>query len=254
MFKNAENHNLGRGRLFIDLFAPGSTVRSGRERYIGNTPNFSLSASAEKKDHYSSDSKVKVKDRSVLISVDHMGKFTTDQIDVDNVAMFLLGEGSEVTQAAVAAGATITAKVSKGYHVQIGQTETNSGGLRGLTVSAVAPGVANVDYVLDAEAGRIFFPTTSALADGSNVTITYAAAAQTRSRVVSGNTEIRCALRFEADNAEGENANYYMRNVRLMPDGEFLLKGDEWQEIAFNAECLTLGNLPAVARNGAPFI
>jgi hypothetical protein len=46
------------------------------------------------------------------------------------------------------------------------------------------------------------------------------------------------ALFFEADNAEGENVNYWFPYTNMTPNGTFALKGDTWQVMSFTIEAL----------------
>jgi len=41
-----------------------------------------------------------------------------------------------------------------------------------------------------------------------------------------------------------------MPYVKLMPNGDFALKGDEWQQLSFNIEVLKKGTLEAVYMDG----
>src|SRR5688572_8082154 len=94
-----KKYTLGRGRLYFDAFLPNTKTKTG-ERYIGNTPSLSLTIESESLDHFDSDGGVRTKDDSVLLQLNRTGAFVTDNIDPENVALFLLGSATALVQAA----------------------------------------------------------------------------------------------------------------------------------------------------------
>ena len=50
-------------------------------------------------------------------------------------------------------------------------------------------------------------------------------------------------MAFVANNAAGYNDDYYWPYVKLSPDGDFSLKGDEWLNMTFNFEVLKRDSL-----------
>ena len=46
------------------------------------------------------------------------------------------------------------------------------------------------------------------------------------------------ALRYTEYNAQGPNKVWYFPSVKLSPNGDYALKGDEWQQIPFSIEIL----------------
>ena len=72
--------------------------------------------------------------------------------------------------------------------------------------------------------------------------------------MVSSSNSVYGALRFVADNPKGDNRDYYFPYVKLAPDGDYALKGDEWQQISFSFEVLKkASNIEAVYVDGRPF-
>lgn len=244
-----KNYTLGRGRVFFDRFAPnvvvGATTRGEGERYIGNTPEFTLTSESEELDHYDSDAGVRVKDASVQLSLDRSGSFTADSIDRENLALFFLGDAATLTQSS-ATGQIENLTVKRGMFYQLGVTPSNPSGVRKVTVTLITDDAgtpvtiaASGNYEVDEDRGRIYIlPAAAAIADGDIIIVTYNVAASTREQVVSKTQSIYGAIRFVANNPKGPNRDYYFPYVKLSPDGDYNLKGDEWQQMGFTMEIL----------------
>lgn len=237
------NYTLGRGRVFFSRFLPGTQTPEGF-RYIGNTPAFSLTITSDNLDHFSSDEGIKEKDLTIPLSVTRTGKLTTDAILPDNVAMFFFGTAEKLAQGAVAAADYTLTDVKVGFFYQLGQTAENPVGLRGLDLAGATykKGATTLtlgtDLKVDADTGMVEILAGGTLADGDDITINVAVKASTRERVISGSTPVEGAIRYIANNPQGKNLDYYLPYVKITPDGDYTLKGDELQQIPFNIEAL----------------
>lgn len=263
------NYTLGRGEVYFARRDPITGLLGG-ERYIGNTPEFNLTAEEEKLEHFSSDRGIRVKDATVTLQVNYTGTITTDNIDAENVALFFLGENQTLTvaQATVAAeqvGVTGVG-VEKGMYYQLGSTPNNPSGARGVifpgatgTAFALKKGnvdlVSGVDYIVNGALGRVeILETSVTVQDGDVLVATYTVAASTRERVISGSTAIEGVLRYLAYNPKGKQIDYFMAAATLSPNGDFPLKADEWQSIPFNVEITKKDDqTPAIIADGRPF-
>lgn len=241
---------LGRGKLYFDRFAAGTKIPTGVEKYFGNTTELNFSLSSEKLDHFSSESGVRVKDDSVTLQTDSTGNFITDNITKENLALFFLGDEETLTVAGAAgvADAGIDSLVLGTYY-QIGKTAGSPSGAREISTVVVKldPSGANTtvaalnNFTLDLDLGRVYWHADSvALNDGDEIGITYTQVAHTRERVISKSESIAGALRFIADNPKGSNRDYYIPYCEISPDGDFALKGDDWQQLGFGLEILKL--------------
>lgn len=247
--KNGRNYALGRGELWFNRFAPGTQVGSG-ERYFGNTPEFTTTSDSEELEHFDSDHGINEKDDSVTLSNTTSGSFTTDNIIADNIALFFLGSASALTQLS-AVGRTETITVRRGLAYQLGVTDVNPQGVRGITnvvmTKGVAPGTP-VALLNNAEAdldlGRVYIELDSTdIPDDTAVTFTYDIVAGTQTKIISGTTEIEGSLRFISFNPKGQPIDHFWPRVKISPNGDFALKsGDDWQTLPFNVEFLKLGN------------
>ena len=247
---DGKNYTLGRGKLYFDPFAAGTQTLTG-QRYFGNTPEFSTSSDSEELEHFDSDNGVNVKDDSVTLSNTRSGSFTTDNINLDNVALFFLGAKSTLTQTALTAQSE-TRAVKRGRFYQLGLTDTNPTGYRFLNNVVVKIGSTVVaaanNFELDLDTGRIYIEAGAPdITEGAQLAITYDVKAYTQDRVISSSNEAVGALHFESTNPKGKLFDYDWPYVKITPNGDFSLKsGDDWQTIPFNVEFLKKGSLETV--------
>lgn len=254
-----KQYTLGRGKLYFDAFLPSTKTKTG-ERYFGNTPSLSLTIESESLDHFDSDGGVRVKDDSVLLELNRTGAFSTDNIDPENVALFLLGSSSTLVQASATGQTYSLPDVKKDRYYQIGATTGNPSGVRSLNNFVLKKGVTTLvlgtDYTVDTELGRVYImPTSVTVLDNDDLTAEYDLLARNRSRIVTAaSATIDGALRFVATNPKGALLDYYFPYVRLSPNGEYALKGDEWQTIGFNLDIQKLSDsVESIYVDGRPF-
>lgn len=252
----ANNYTLGRGEMHFGQFRPGTQIPQG-ERYLGNTPELGFSAEQESLDHYNSDRGVRIKDESVLLQLDYSGTFVTDNISSENLAMFFLGEALKQSTTAITAQEDEFTEVELGCTYQLGTSASEPSGVRSVDNVVLTVGsdtlVAGTDYVIDLDLGRVtLLDTAAGVVDGDTVQVTYDVNASTRSRVISRSMTIEGAMRFIAHNPAGENLDYFMPWVKITPNGDFQLKGDDWQQLSFTLEVLKKGSLESVYIDGRP--
>lgn len=251
----ANNYTLGRGEIWFAQYLTGTTTPGG-ELYLGNTPELSFTAEQENLDHYSSDRGVRIKDESVLLQLDYSGSFITDNISPDNLSYFFLGESMTSTATSTTVTGEAIADVMKGRTYQLGTSASNPAGVRKVSAVSVKKGattfVAGTDYVLDATLARIEILTTGAIVEGDDLTVDYTIDVSSRSRVISKSKTIEGALRYIAYNPAGQNIDYFLPWVKITPNGDFTLKGDEWQQLPFTLEVLKKGTLESVYMEGRP--
>jgi hypothetical protein len=252
-----KNYTLGSYKVFFDKFAAGTKVGTG-QRYFGNTPALSKNSESETLDHFDADNGIRTKDDSVVLELNRNGSFTTDHISPENLALFFLGEDSVVVQGGSAGLTYAITDAQKGRRYQIGATPSVPAGVRGLAnvvveVATVAK-TAGVDYTVDLTDGGLIILEGGTIADGDDVDVEYDLVATSYNRVVSSdNAEIYGALYLKSNNAKGLKQDYFMPYVQIRPDGDFEMKGEEWQELPFSFEILKLDdNTPAVYINGRP--
>lgn len=255
-----KNYTLGRGKVHFSRFKDGTQVPAGFF-YIGNTPEFSLTIESETLDHFSSDEGIREKDDSVPLEVTRTGSLITDNIDPKNVALFFFGEESTVTQTSVASATETLEEIKAGHSYKLGVTPSNPTGYFGIDTDGFAvavavggtPLVAGTDFEMNYDTGILTFLEGSALAvDGADIEVTYAVKSHTRDRVISGSEPVEGAMMYVAFNPKGKNFDYYLPYVKITPNGDYALKGDEWQQIPFTIEALKPANGEAIYMDGRP--
>jgi hypothetical protein len=246
------NYVVGAGKLFFNQFLPGTKTLSGGSRYLGNSPELSLSQDEDKLDHYNSDGGVKVKDASVTLQNDSSGSFSLDDISPENLALWFRGAVESNVIAGGAVAAYVVSDAVLGSTIQLGLSDTDHIGARNVsavTVKNMVGGGAGVvvaaagNYELDAVTGRVtILEDAPGIDDGDPLSIAYTAAAGTEEIVIAAGTQIEGRLEFFAANRAGENRDYIWPYVQIRPDGDFALKGDDWQSMTFSLEILQLND------------
>ena len=242
----SENYTLGRGELHFDKFVAGTFNKTG-ERYLGNTPELNRTTESENLDHFNSDRGIRVKDKSIVLEKNDSGTFIADEISDENIALWFLGTQNVVAQAATASIVqSIPAnRVKPGTYIQLGESQANPTGHRNVTVATVTSDPVGTtfdnldDYTVDPELGRLYIVPGGAIDGTAPLIVTYATAASTRTQIVVGEgTTIEGALRFISYNPTGPRRDYYWPFVQLRADGDFAMKGDEWQQLSFAFDIL----------------
>lgn len=256
----AKNTTLGRGELWFARFKPGTQIPDG-ELYFGNTPEFSMTIEAETLDHYDADHGINEKDESINISTNRSGSFSTDNIEPRNVALFFFGSEDVLSVGASTVTDEHVDDVKAGRTYQLGTSNTYPQGRRKLASVVVKDDdtptpttfVVGEDYTVDLERGRLTIIDGGDIVDGTNLRVSYSQEAHSRSTVISGSEPVAGALRFISFNATGERFDYFLPYVKVSPNGDYNLKGDEWQVIPFNLEILKKTGLEAIYMDGLPF-
>lgn len=251
MALESKSYTLGKGEVYFD--------QGSGERYFGNTTEFNITIESENLDHFDSDNGIRVKDDSVVLEITRSGSLVTDNMAKENLALFFLGDLSTVTQTATPVVGEALGNVKKGFFYQIGKTTSNPQGVRGVTAVTVtkAPSttlVLNTDYTLDAALGRIrILETSVTVSDNDSLTVSYTPTANTRDRIATSNSaSLTGSLRFVAKNPKGVNRDFYIPNVTLRPEGDFALKGDDWQTAGFSVEIGQNAGQAAIYIDGRP--
>lgn len=267
------NYALGRGEIHFARYFTGTNNPKG-ERYIGNSPEFSLTIEQEVLDHFSSDHGIREKDESIALQVNRTGSFTTDNIVPDNVALFFFGEKTTVVEAGGVITAELLVEVEQGLTYQLGLSDSRPAGAKGIlgdadedsnsgsvdpvvydandSNSVTQPFTLGTDYTIDHQLGRLYVVPGGNITEGMTLAVTYTIKASTYSRVISGSQPVEGAMRYIAFNPTGDDIDYYFPYVKVSPNGDYALKSDEWQAIPFNVEILKLGTREAIYADGRP--
>jgi hypothetical protein len=247
---------IGKGKLHFDQFATGTKIGIG-ERYLGNTPELTQSRSSDTLDHMDADEGLNVKDESITITNDITGSFSTDNIEPANVALWFGGDIDKSTIVAATAVVEPDFVATRGRSYQLGKTADTPQGTRSITnvtIATITPGALPADPVtvtplpaldgnvdIDLDRGRVYIePDAPDITDGDVLRVTYDQEGVSRQIIIAKGQEVRGALRFLATNPVGERKDYFWPYVKITANGDYALKGDDWQTMSFNFEVLKL--------------
>jgi len=236
---NTENYTLGKGKI---LFQP-----AGTNGFIdfGNAPNFSVSQTVEKLDHFDSRVGMQVKDASQNKKITAAGKFTLDEPNITNLNFFIMGDViADISQ--TSGNLTLqpfTARKDK--WISLGKRKLSSVVVKDATDAITY--VLNTDYVLDASAGLLMALSTGAIADAAILHVSCSYAASTIKRA-DGGTKAGWAgdLWFVGNPPRGKVTDI-KGYVNLSPEGDMPMIGEDWQSFGFTVEFLENTNY-----NGVP--
>lgn len=252
-----QNYTVGRGEMYFAEFVAGTTVRTG-ERYIGNTPQFNITVATTKLDHFSSDRGIKTKDDSVTTQVDRTATLITDAISPDNISLFLFGDKSVISVASLSNQSESFISLKQGFLYQLGQSLSRPSGVRRLdnfSVTSHPLATSGVDYLVDLDRGRFeVIQDSLILLNNTTITVKYDILPSSRDAIKFGNIEKRGELRFVSFNSKGDSFDYFFPYVKLAPNGDFAMKGDEWQQIPLNVEIIELSGYAPGYIDGIPYI
>lgn len=241
MAGNNQNLTLGKGKVYFEPYDPGTSVGHG-EIYLAQTTEFSYTVAAETLDGYDADEGINVLLEQALTQVDVTGSMVTQDISMEKINLFLLGTGVQSKSVTSATGSTQNlTDVKLGRYYQLGVSSGSPAGLPKCTVTSITKGGTAVtqsgNYVQTTEdiaLGRVYIlPTATGITADDDLVVTFDVAASTREAVVSKDQQIRGALRFVSANAVGTQRNFYFPLVNMSPDGDYALKGNEWQTMGF---------------------
>ncbi|ENL9127532.1 hypothetical protein AB6J89_004739 [Salmonella enterica] len=250
---------LGRGRLFFDR--QDSKGNPTGERYLGNTPELNATQDVTTLDHFSSDYGVKEMDDQMTLQNTRSGSFITDNISIENVAAFFGGQQQTIVntqQTDVKEALNMGNPIVRGRFFQLGQTVDDPQGLGNIDAAnfelyyasanaSIVIGSGDLssvsgltllppeNYELEADTGRVYIePDAPDLVASSKIYAQYNRKAGSTDMFITADDSIRGALRFISDNPKGLQMNYYWPEVSLTPNGDYALKGDDWQQLSFN--------------------
>jgi hypothetical protein len=128
--------------------------------------------------------------------------------------------------------------VERGLWYQLGVTPSTPQGVRGVGTVTIT-GVSEDSFVIEGATGRIYLNSDADdIVDGDDLEVAYGVSAAVEDIVIAKGETIEGEMQFLANNATGTNRDYYWPYVKLTPDGDFALKGDDWQNMTFNFEIL----------------
>ncbi len=243
MLPATKNIVLGAGYVYFDELDTAGALTG--ERYLAETPGFSLTVASESLEDYSSDGPIAEKHLDVATRVTRDAAMTLKDMSADNFALFLIAEASlNSTTAGTETDTPVNGGngVKQGRWYQLGVSDTLPTGVRKITTvivkdDQVSPVTFDLDddYELDADLGRIYIVPGGAITDDTVLEVTFTRTIASWEQVSSNDLGAKKgALRFVAANTAGANKDLYLPSVVLKPDGEFAFKSrDTVQQMGF---------------------
>lgn len=245
-----------RGRVYFNRF-DAAGLPTG-EVALGNCPGFTFTSETEKAEHFSSEGGLREKDASLIVQVNRTGTLTCDNFSTSNLALFVSGAEETQTQAA---GPVVDEPhtVLPGRIYQLGESALAPAGVRHISAVSVTNAAGSTtydlgdDYNLDLEMGRVQIVQGGAITVSTAIKVSYTTSAKSWTRVKSGSAaEVSGALRVIADNASGENRDFFMPRVTLTPSGDLPIvqEGTDFTTMEFGVEVLKPSNREALYIDG----
>ena len=130
----ANDYTLGKGKFYFREFEPGTQdPKPGGFRRLGNIPEASVSRTVEKLEHTSSEGGVNVKDASVDTANDQSLKFTTDNVSLDNLALWFMSTVSTLVEAGGDVEDEVLGAFDAGGYAQLGESTLTPQGVRNVS-------------------------------------------------------------------------------------------------------------------------
>lgn len=242
------DYNLGRGACYFGAPLDSSTGLPTNFRHLGNCTEFQVSMETETLEHQSSREGLKTTDKEVTLSQKMTLSITLDEINFQNLALFLSGESAELLAASenpTVGGFryTVGAAFEGGrWYDLIDNDAAGAGSGSGksgydlLTASPISFSSGSytegTHYELDRVMGRIFVIAGSTL-DGATASINVALnASASNLEVVRAltSTSLSGALHFRSENPANNDAVqlFKFHKVTLKAEGDASLIGNEF--------------------------
>lgn len=256
---NTSDYNLGRGIVYFgSIDSTTGLVDASGYRDLGNAPEFTVTIDKEELEHFSSRAGLKVLDKNFVISQEVGLSFQLDELNFQNLGLFLSGNTATFDNGHDTTGTDIiiTAAIVQGRWYDIYNSNSSTAKRRVYNMGATgyaftfengsaAAAVEGTDYVLDRKMGRIQVKLgSSILANAGTLRMDVSAAATTpkdldQVTALSQGT-IEGALKFVSENPGtlNEQAEYQFHRVQIAADGELALISDEVTTMSFTGKAL----------------
>lgn len=258
--QQSNNIIIGAGEFFVDILDASGSPQG--ERYVGDTVAGTLDVQTETVTVYSGDGPSADRLAETVTQVRRTLQITMHDIQAPNLALFTGGDaGTQADAANAVADESHTVKL--GHWYQLGKsTVAKPGGVVavnavGFTVTSDAAAPVTIDaanYVLDAANGRLFIKAdAAAISDGDTILVDYTPVARTVKTVTAAKKQVKAAIRYIEDAANGKGNNYYAPYCNVRASGAMNLKSrDNEEQLQISCEMLDplAAGMPQLYING----
>lgn len=222
---NGDNLLLGRGSVLLDRFNNGAATGL---RFVGNAEAVARSMEDDTLEFRSSTQAARpiLKEVTRERTIEYL--ITLNEYQMENLALSLMGDlvSSSLTAGTGVEAAFAAAQPGRWY--DLGRRNVSS---VVVTDDQVTPNTfdLNDDYTVDAARGLIYIVPGGAITAGTNLEVTFNAAAGVLKQLRGGvRTTIEGRFQFWSDNASGPNYRVEAHKVSITPEGELGLITDEF--------------------------
>lgn len=243
MKRSKTNLVLGRGRLYFDAFAPGTQIGTG-EKYMGNTPAFSITRSVESVVRTRSYGGKKHESDPIVVSEKLSASISTDNISPKNFAhWFHATEESKLLP-----GESFEINIVADHEKLIKIFDTKTGATRSTNITSlrVYRGIVEVPLLGNFDTRMLQYGLLSILEnardvfDGDRLRLVVRTGESKVAPLDATNKALQGSLRFLSNNIVGPDFDYFFPLVTVTPSGSIDLKGDEFQQMVFTIEVMKL--------------
>lgn len=250
---------LGAGYVYFEENDASGNATTGR-RPLGDSPGLTITGSTDRLEVYDSDGPVAEKIIDLTTRLNRTATMVLRDQSGENLAAFLMGDTSTVSQTATPVVDEPIASVTQGRYYQLGRSASNPSGVRGIGSVTVtddvpsAPFTVTDDYIVYADEGMIYIVPGGAITTGTNLLVDYTPTANSRTRVTSNNDGTKQGeLTYVEDNTVGENKTWTFPLVELAPNGDLAMKSrDAIREMPFSLTLQTRAGYQQVYCDGLP--
>lgn len=238
---NPDDYNLGRGKVYFAALNTDNEPQGYRD--LGNATEFNVTVESETLEHQSSREGLKSVDKEVIVSQKLSLSVTLDEINFQNLSLFMSGATAAFTNGNPGGETTLPADQNSGaghWYEMLDESGVRCYDIDSIAFNAThgAGLVEGTDYLVNKAMG-LFFPVVGAGmtnidagVDTIAYTVTMDAAHPATIDEVRGlsTTNIAGALKFVAENpaADDHNTEFEFHSVSLKAEGDFGLISDEF--------------------------
>lgn len=223
---NGDNLLLGRGSVLLDRFNNG--VATGL-RFLGNAEAVSRSMEDDTLEFRSSTQALRpiIKEVTRERTIEYL--LTLNEYQMENLALALMGDLVASSLTAATDAEIEFAAVKQGHYYDLGRRSVTAVAVEDDTTPTPVDFDVTDDYTVDAARGLLYIVPGGAITDGTNLVVTFNAAAGALQQLRGGiRTSIEGRFQFWSDNASGPNYRVEAHKVSITPEGELGLITDEF--------------------------
>lgn len=222
---NNGNLYLGRGEVYFDRFADGTTNRTG-ELNLGNVTTFEVSMKDDTKEKYESMTHSSLLYGRASIRRTAEVTITGDEYSLENFALVTIGNQAVISQTgSTVTGETLTTAPIQGCYYPTAKRKISSVTLH----DGSSTKTLGTDYTIDAVTGRIYIVPGGSITNSDTLTVDYTYATISLNIVQGGTSPaLDGYIRFISDPVKGPNYEVECWHANFVPDGKISFIADDY--------------------------